>query len=186
MSFLPLLLIWLASKPAAQAVSTTQAAPKWPNKRHPPPRRPKRTLHAVKSAPAHAAPKQEDAAAHAAPLAETPAEAPAPSAAESPAAPAPIPPMPSPTPTSDLPADLRVSVANAQAIIHSLGGVLGPHGRDGLYGPATKAAWGKAARKRGLDPEFTRLGPREVRVHRQTYAALAKGAHVVGQRVYIP
>jgi hypothetical protein len=87
----------------------------------------------------------------------------------------------------------RRSVAQAQSVLRGLGwrgagttkGPVQKSMTDGLYGPATAGNWKQSARKRGLDPTFTRLGPRDVMVNPKTFAALSKLSGTVSG-IHIP
>lgn len=63
----------------------------------------------------------------------------------------------------------NASVAELQAIVNARGGKLK---RDGLYGPATAAAWAKLANSKGLPPTISRVGPKVASVAMHTYEIL--------------
>jgi peptidoglycan hydrolase-like protein with peptidoglycan-binding domain len=130
---LPLFLFAMSKRDDARA----SAAPKWPGKRHPPPRHVLHPHVAPPVPPPVPPPPPLDAAAHTTPLhAVEPRE---------------------------------ILVADAQRIAITLGQSLKP---DGLFGPKTAGAWGALAAQHGLDPSFTRLGPRTAQVSATTYDTL--------------
>lgn len=68
---------------------------------------------------------------------------------------------------------VHVSVKEAQQILAKYGARLK---QDGLYGPATKAAWGHAASAKKLDTTFDRGGPKDALVRAETLDILRKGS----------
>lgn len=67
----------------------------------------------------------------------------------------------------------KVQVGTVQDVLLKLKFQVGKTGRDGLWGKATKAAWEKAAKNRGLDALIAKASPTEAWVSPQTLEQLS-------------
>lgn len=181
-------------------------APKWPDRKHPPPPHPTDPASSLVHAPkvrmptmprptpmAHErpAPRHHYARHHSAPHPRDQDASPSEDLHDVHEAP------PEPTPAESTIVPGEMSVASVQSVLRGLGWTGGTrdqsgwHGRtvtstnsellsDGEFGPLTVDCWERSATKRNLDPVIERVGPNTARVDPDTYAALRSVARQSG------